>query len=208
MSKLIGVFGGTFDPVHNGHTQIILNLIKDIPFSEIKVIPNGTPPHRSSVGSVNDRLQMVSLAFKGQDKVTIDDREIKREGFSYAIDTAKEILDEHEEDRLVWIMGSDAFSGIDSWYKWEEFLKLVNILVVTRPHAEINKDSRVWQLVQEIEIDNIASFKGTGKIVIHKINPINISSTQVRKDVSLGKNLDNLVIDEVSDYIDEGKLYT
>jgi nicotinate-nucleotide adenylyltransferase len=186
MSKLIGVFGGTFDPVHNGHTQIILNLIKDIPFSEIKVIPNGTPPHRSSVGSVNDRLQMVS----------------------YAIDTAKEILDEYKEDRLVWIMGSDAFSGIDSWYKWEEFLKLVNILVVTRPHTEINKDSKVWQLVQEIEIDNIASFKGTGKIIIHKINPINISSTQVRKNVSLGKDLDNLVIDEVSDYIDEGKLYT
>jgi nicotinate-nucleotide adenylyltransferase len=208
MSKLIGVFGGTFDPVHNGHTQIILNLIKDIPFSEIKVIPNGTPPHRSSVGSVNDRLQMVSLAFQGQDKVTIDDREIKREGFSYAIDTAKEILDEYKEDRLVWIMGSDAFSGIDSWYKWEEFLKLVNILVVTRPHTEINKDSKVWQLVQEIEIDNIASFKGTGKIIIHKINPINISSTQVRKNVSLGKDLDNLVIDEVSDYIDEGKLYT
>ena len=59
MSKLIGIFGGTFDPVHNGHIEIVVNLLRDIPFDEIRVVPNGTPPHRRSIGSIDDRLKMV-----------------------------------------------------------------------------------------------------------------------------------------------------
>ncbi len=110
ISKLIGVFGGTFDPVHNGHTKIIQNLLELIPFDEIKVIPNGQPPHRTSVCSNNDRLEMVNLAFKGIDQISIDEREIHREGPSYAIHTAKEVLEEFHQHNVVWVMGSDAFS--------------------------------------------------------------------------------------------------
>jgi len=104
MSKLIGVFGGTFDPVHNGHTKIILNLLQLISFDEIKVIPNGVPPHRASIGSNNDRLKMVYLAFQGINQISIDEREIHRKGPSYAIHTAREILNEFREDRIVWII--------------------------------------------------------------------------------------------------------
>ena len=94
------------------HIEIVVNLLRDIPFDEIRVVPNGTPPHRQSIGSIDDRLKMVSLAFERIKKITVDDREIRREGFSYAIDSAKEILREFKNDQIIWIMGSDAFLEI------------------------------------------------------------------------------------------------
>ncbi len=209
MSKLIGVFGGTFDPVHNGHTKIILNLLNLLPFDEIKVIPNGQPPHRSSVGSNNDRLEMVNLAFKGINQISIDEREIRRKGPSYAIHTAKEILEEIFQDKVVWIMGSDAFSGIDSWYEWEEFIDLINILVMVRPGSKIDPESKAELLIRDRQVVNIDDLKeGAGKILVVEIDPVNISSTQVRSNLASGETVNDLILEDVSDYIDSGKLYT
>jgi nicotinate-nucleotide adenylyltransferase len=209
ISKLIGVFGGTFDPVHNGHTKIIQNLLELIPFDEIKVIPNGQPPHRTSVCSNNDRLEMVNLAFKGINQISVDEREIHREGPSYAIHTAKEILEEYYQDNIIWIMGSDAFSEIDTWFEWEDFLNIINILVMARPGSEIDLTSMAGTLILERQTSNIDDLShGAGKILIVDINPINISSTQVRSNLAAGETVNELILEDVSDYIDSGKLYT
>ncbi|MDC0028519.1 nicotinate-nucleotide adenylyltransferase [Gammaproteobacteria bacterium] len=209
MSKLIGVFGGTFDPVHNGHTKIIQNLLELIPFDEIKVIPNGQPPHRTSVCSNNDRLEMVNLAFKGINQISVDEREIHREGPSYAIHTAKEILEEYHQDNIIWIMGSDAFSEIDTWFEWEDFLNIINILVMARPGSEIDSTSIAGTLFLERQTSNIDDLSyGAGKILIVDIDPINISSTQVRSNLAAGETVNELILEDVSDYIDSGKLYT
>ena len=209
ISKLIGVFGGTFDPVHNGHTKIIQNLLELIPFDEIKVIPNGQPPHRTSVCSNNDRLEMVNLAFKGINKISVDEREIHREGPSYAIHTAREVLEEYHQDNIIWIMGSDAFSEIDTWFEWEDFFNTINILVMARPGSEIDSTSMAGTLVQERQTSNIDDLShGAGKILIVDIDPINISSTQVRSNLAAGETVNELILEDVSDYIDSGKLYT
>lgn len=209
ISKLIGVFGGTFDPVHNGHTKIIQNLLELIPFDEIKVIPNGQPPHRTSVCSNNDRLEMVNLAFKGIDQISIDEREIHREGPSYAIHTAKEVLEEFHQHNIVWVMGSDAFSEIDTWFEWEDFLNIINILVMARPGSEIDSTSMAGTLILERQTSNIDDLShGAGKILIVDIDPINISSTQVRSNLAAGETVNELILEDVSDYIDSGKLYT
>ena len=209
ISKLIGVFGGTFDPVHNGHTKIIQNLLELIPFDEIKVIPNGQPPHRTSVCSNNDRLEMVNLAFKGINQISVDEREIHREGPSYAIHTAREILEEYHQDNIIWIMGSDAFSEIDTWFEWEDFLNIINILVMARPGSEIDSTSMAGTLILERQISNIDDLSyGAGKILIVDIDPINISSTQVRSNLAAGETVNELILEDVSDYIDSGKLYT
>jgi nicotinate-nucleotide adenylyltransferase len=105
-------------------------------------------------------------------------------------------------------MGSDAFLEIKLWHKWEEFLDLVNILVLTRPDSKIDKNSNIWDLISDRKISDIKLLKGSGKIMILNIDPINISSTQVRSNIFKGKSVDNLIIEEVVDYIDEGKLYT
>ena len=209
ISKLIGVFGGTFDPVHNGHTKIIQNLLELIPFDEIKVIPNGQPPHRTSVCSNNDRLEMVNLAFKGINQISVDEREIHREGPSYAIHTAREILEEFRQDNIIWIMGSDAFSEIDTWFEWEDFLNIINILVMARPGSEIDSTSMAGTLILERQTSNIDDLSyGAGKILIVDIDPINISSTQVRSNLAAGETVNELILEDVSDYIDSGKLYT
>ena len=209
ISKLIGVFGGTFDPVHNGHTKIIQNLLELIPFDEIKVIPNGQPPHRTSVCSNNDRLEMVNLAFKGINQISVDEREIQREGPSYAIHTAEEILEEYHQDNIIWIMGSDAFSEIDTWFEWEDFLNIINILVMARPGSEIDLTSMAGTLILERQTSNIDDLShGAGKILIVDIDPINISSTQVRSNLAAGETVNELILEDVSDYIDSGKLYT
>ena len=209
ISKLIGVFGGTFDPVHNGHTKIIQNLLELLPFDEIKVIPNGQPPHRTSVCSNNDRLEMVNLAFKGINQISGDEREIHREGPSYAIHTATEILEEYHQDNIIWIMGSDAFSEIDTWFEWEDFLNIINILVMARPGSEIDSTSMAGTLILERQTSNIDDLShGAGKILIVDIDPINISSTQVRSNLAAGETVNELILEDVSDYIDSGKLYT
>lgn len=209
ISRLIGVFGGTFDPVHNGHTKIIQNLLELIPFDEIKVIPNGQPPHRTSVCSNNDRLEMVNLAFKGINQISVDEREIHREGPSYAIHTAREILEEYHQDNIIWIMGSDAFSEIDTWFEWEDFLNIINILVMARPGSEIDSTSMAGTLILERQTSNIEDLShGAGKILIIDIDPINISSTQVRSNLAAGEAVNELILEDVSDYIDSGKLYT
>ena len=90
MPDIIGIFGGTFDPVHNGHTKTISYLLKLIPFKKIIVIPNAKPPQgKEVIGSVEDRLAMTILAFKKHRRVVVDDRESLRPGPSYAIDTVK-----------------------------------------------------------------------------------------------------------------------
>ena len=209
ISRLIGVFGGTFDPVHNGHTKIIQNLLELIPFDEIKVIPNGQPPHRTSVCSNNDRLEMVNLAFKAINKISVDEREIHREGPSYAIHTAREVLEEYHQDNIIWIMGSDAFSEIDTWFEWEDFLNIINILVMARPGFEIDSTSMAGTLILERQTSNIDDLShGAGKILIVEIDPINISSTQVRSNLAAGEKVNELILEDVSDYIDSGKLYT
>tara|TARA_B100000929_G_C15453555_1_gene402005 strand:- start:64 stop:726 length:663 start_codon:yes stop_codon:yes gene_type:complete len=211
MTKLIGIFGGTFDPVHNGHTETIRSLLEIISFHQIKVIPNGKPPHRPSVfGSSFERLKMTSIAFKSFDKVVIDDREINRKGPSYAIDTAKEISTEISKDSsLIWIMGLDAFSSIDSWHRWEEFLGIVNIIVMFRPNIEIPKGSIASKLLQERSVNSKEdiSQKDKGRILLCKVIPIDISSTTVRENLFQGKEVSDMIFYKVNDYIESKKLY-
>ena len=208
MSRLIGVFGGTFDPVHNGHTQTIINLSELLPFDEIKVIPNGVPPHRASVGSTNNRLDMVKMAFNGIEKVSIDTREINRLGPSYAITTAKEIIEECKEDKITWIMGSDAFAGIDSWYHWEEFIDLINIVIMMRPDSDILPNSEAEKLIHTRMVEDYRLLKErSGQIMILKMSPIHISSTLVRTNILSGDDVRDLISSGVEEYIDKNKLY-
>ena len=119
MPRIIGVFGGTFDPVHNGHVLTISELLDKLPFEKILVIPNLQPPHReSSQVSYKHRFEMASMAFKDIPKTIVDNRESLRDGPSYAIETVKEIMSEEEGVRVVMIVGSDSFVDIHSWYKW------------------------------------------------------------------------------------------
>tara|TARA_B100001029_G_scaffold51375_1_gene41074 strand:- start:28613 stop:29260 length:648 start_codon:yes stop_codon:yes gene_type:complete len=207
-SEFIGIFGGTFDPVHKGHTEIIKNLFELIPLDKVIVIPNGMPPHKEASVSSEERLKMVSSAFKNIDKVVIDDREIKKKDPSYAISTLKELIKENQEHSFIWIMGSDSFAGINSWYKWKDFLKLVNIIVMIRPNHEIPEDSEAYKLLHKSHTINKASLSsGTEKIFLLKIRPIDITSTDIRNKINEGEDVSNLLLEEVNELINKRNLY-
>tara|TARA_Y100000768_G_C23965733_1_gene677742 strand:+ start:362 stop:1003 length:642 start_codon:yes stop_codon:yes gene_type:complete len=207
-SQFIGIFGGTFDPVHKGHTEIIKNLFELIPLDKVIVIPNGKAPHKKVSVNSKERLKMVSSAFQDIDKVVIDDREIKKNDPSYAISTLKELLEENEDNSLVWIMGSDAFSEIDSWYQWQDFVEMVNIIVMVRPNHEISMDSEAFNIMSTRQtIDKESLHTGRGKIYLLKIRPIEITSTEIRNKIIEGKDVSEFLLEEVNELISKGNLY-
>lgn len=134
-AKKIGIYGGTFDPIHNGHIQVIAQLLARGIIDQIILIPAGQPLLRenSPVASGIDRLQMCKLATAELKGVTVSDLEIKRSGPSYAIDTAIEIQSQNPESELFWIIGSDAYEKIDLWHQSSALKELVSFIVIERP---------------------------------------------------------------------------
>jgi len=209
MPDIIGIFGGTFDPVHNGHTKTISYLLKLIPFKKIIVIPNAKPPQgKEAIGSVEDRLAMTLLAFKKHRRVVVDDRESLRPGPSYAIDTVKEILKEEKVSRLNMIVGSDVFAEIDSWHHWEELFRLVHFVVMKRPDYPIPKKKKSFQLINKgNSIEELVKADGIGKVIEVSVKPINVSSTRIRKNLATARSIESLVSSEVRDYLLINKIY-
>ena len=209
MPRLVGIFGGTFDPVHNGHTKTIDFLQRLIPFEKILIIPNALPTHReNSYESFQHRFKMTSIAFQCIDKTLVDDRENLRNGPSYAIDTVKEVLEEEDDAKVAFIIGSDAFSKIDSWYRWEELLGLVDFIVMKRPNHPLPRNKKVLDL-----IDKSAAlkdlFKKRKKKSIFELDliPVMISSSLVRQNISERRGVGHLVNSSVEEYLRENNLY-
>ena len=208
MPRIIGIFGGTFDPAHNGHVLTISELLEKLPFEKILVIPNFKPPHReSSQVSYKHRYAMTSLAFKDIPKTTVDCREYLREGPSYAIETVKEVMTKEEEARVVMIVGSDSFVDIHSWHKWKELIDLVDFVVMKRPGSPLSKNKKAKDLV------NLEGFKKDlfedRQLNIFEIEvaPFKISSSSIREKIAKGKKIDHLVNKHVEEYIKEHGLY-
>ena len=206
--KLIGIFGGTFDPVHIGHKLVIENLLELIKLDELIVIPNGTPPHKEKRIGETNKLRMTKLALGHIDKVKIDDREIIKETPSYAFLTFKELQKENPNDTLLWIMGSDSYSKIDTWHRYEEFIEEVNLVILSRPDCPIRKDSFAERLLETRKIDDVKGFENqTCKILLLSINPIKLTSTEIRTMISNKNDVSKSLNQDVYKLIKENNLY-
>ena len=206
--KLIGIFGGTFDPVHIGHKLVIENLLELIKLDELIVIPNGTPPHKEKRIGETNKLRMTKLALGHIDKVKIDDREIIKETPSYAFLTFKELQKENPNDTLLWIMGSDSYSKIDTWHRYEEFIQEVNLVILSRPDCPIRKDSFAERLLETRKIDDVKGFENqTCKILLLSINPIKLTSTEIRTMISNKNDVSKSLNQDVYKLIKENNLY-
>ncbi len=186
--KNCALFGGTFDPFHNGHLHLIKSLVSTNRFERFVVVPAGDPYQKASPVSAKDRFAMTALALHGE-AVTVSDCEIRRTGPSYAIDTVEEIARIFPAERYTWILGSDAFAGIQEWHRFEELAKMVDFLVVTRPGAEKVKD-----------IPGV-------RFEIVEIGAPDISSTDLRSRIGKGEEVSSLIPDAVIDYIKGNGLY-
>ena len=208
MPRIIGVFGGTFDPVHNGHVLTISELLEKLPFEKILVIPNFQPPHKeSSQVSYKHRYEMARIAFKDIPKTMVDSREYRREGPSYAIQTVQEVLSEEEKARVVMIVGSDSFVDIHSWYKWKELINLVDFVIMKRPDMPLSKNKKAKDLVSARRFKKDLFENSKLNIFEIEVTPFKISSSLIREKITEGKKIDHLVNTLVKEYIKKHGLY-
>ena len=196
--KRIGVYGGSFDPVHKGHKLLAENLAKEINADKIFIIPASVSPFKKgSVASDEDRLNMCRLAFS-ESLFEISDWEIKKGGKSYTIDTLSELKKNFPEDKLYLFMGDDMLLSFHRWYKYEEILKLCTLVCGCRS-GDCEKLSQMKDYAENILKLN------KEKIVICESEPIEISSTEIRDSLKKGET-DFLDI-SVYEYIKKRGLY-
>ncbi|MGJ0483686.1 MAG: nicotinate-nucleotide adenylyltransferase [Methylomicrobium sp.] len=204
---MIGIFGGTFDPVHFGHLRAILEVREIFNLEEVRLIPNKTPPHRlEPLASSDARLQMLRLATDTVSGVVIDTRELDREGPSYMVDTLRSLRGDFPEPSLLLFVGSDAFSGLTNWHRWPELFDFAHIIVLTRPGCSTHQWDDYLSTRQAYESIDLAESKA-GKLFFQSITQLDISASAIRKMIAEKRNPRFLLPDNVLDYIYSHHLY-
>ncbi|AYF88573.1 nicotinate-nucleotide adenylyltransferase [Pseudomonas sp. JS3066] len=210
MGKRIGLFGGTFDPVHIGHLRSAVEVAEQFGFDELRLIPSARPPHRDSPRvSATQRLEMVQLAVGGVAPLVVDDRELKRERPSWTIETLESLRAElGTDDQLFLLVGWDAFCGLPSWHRWSELLDHCHILVLQRPDADSEAPEDLRDLLAARSAVDPQSLQGAaGQIAFVWQTPLAISATQIRQLLGEGRSVRYLVPDAVLAYIHAHDLY-
>ena len=211
--KSIALFGGTFDPVHQGHVQSAIELKQRLSLDELRLVPCHLPPHRATPGcSSQQRLAMVELAI-ADTGLAVDDRELRRDKLSYSIDTLESLRSElGEQVSLSWVMGTDAFAGFDRWHRWQDFLALAHLVVIKRPEEVLPETGAVTELMMQYQAGSadVLHRQAAGSIVFESLTPYSVSATDIRAILSgqqdSGK-LEHSMAKAVLDYIQTHQLY-
>ncbi|MBA11933.1 MAG: nicotinate (nicotinamide) nucleotide adenylyltransferase [Gammaproteobacteria bacterium] len=207
-NKLIGIFGGTFDPIHIGHLRVIENIISLVQLDELIVIPNGIPPHKEKRISAELKLEMARNTLGHIQNLKIDDRELIKNTPSFAYETLLELKRDYPEDNFLWIMGTDSFDGIATWYSYEKFVNESNLLILQRPNLNIQTSNPFESEIKKMKRIAKTDFEdGTTSIFLLDIEPIEITSTEIRKMVANNENIAELVHPKVNKLIQRNNLY-
>lgn len=206
----MGVFGGTFDPIHYGHLRTAFEMLQALRFESVRFIPCGDPPHRGTTfAAASGRMRMVDLAIAGQDGFLADDRELHRDGPSFTIDTLTELREEFPQRALGLIVGMDAFLGLHKWHRWSEILDLAHIIVAHRPGWKAPDIGPLGDLLTENGTHRVDDLHNDphGYVHIHAVTQLEISSTEIRELVAAGRDPRFLMPDAVRDEIDSSGCY-
>ena len=203
----IGIFGGTFDPVHIGHLRTAIELRESLGLDKCTLLPCHKPSHRAQPGATTDqRIAMLREATAGLEQLEVDTREALREQPSYSVDTLSSFREQSPNARLVFCMGLDAFNGFTRWYRWEEIFSLAHLLVVSRPGSSVSGPSA--DLLAERQVQSADLLRGqSGSILMQSLTQIEISATRIRELVSQNRDINYLVPETVRRYIHNNRLY-
>jgi nicotinate-nucleotide adenylyltransferase len=205
----IGIFGGTFDPIHHGHLRTAWELRHRLGLSEVRFIPCGAPPHRAApVAGAQLRMRMLVAAIADVPGFCADDRELMRVGPSYTVDTLRELRTEFPTRSLCLLLGMDAFAGLATWSRWEQLLELAHIVVVNRPGAP-GPAGTVARLLAERATANAEDLvrKLHGHVHTAGVTRLEISASELRRSMALGLDPRYLVPADVHTIIAETKCY-
>lgn len=206
----VGVLGGTFDPIHLGHLQLVTELREQLSLERILLMPDFQPVHRNTpTASVTQRLQMLQIAIEEHKDVFVDDREIKRQGPSYTLFSLQELRTELGPDiPLFFILGADAFCDFDHWHEWKELIQYAHLLVASRPgdHTDVSKQLAVFIDTYEHQSEDYPT-TAFGSVIFMTNKLLNISSSDIRQRLADKKDVHYLVPPGVSSYIEQHKIY-
>ena len=196
----VGIFGGTFAPIHNGHVAAAKAFMEQMKLDYLYIIPTCIPPHKQ-IDEYDDphyRMKMCELAFADVDGVVISDIEIKRGGRSYTYDTLTELS--RPDTRLFFMCGTDMVLSFDTWYRYEDILKLCYPVYIRRENDPI---------ISARIISKITEYYQKYGVMFRRIvtEPIEISSTKIRRRVMNGEDISSLVPKRVADFITANQLY-
>ncbi len=215
--SLVGIYGGTFDPIHYGHLRVAEELIEAVDLQSLRFIPAGLPRLRGKPNTSSfHRTAMLRAAIQNNPKFILDTRETIRPGESHSVVSLRELRDETERNlALCFIMGADAFIRFSEWYAWQEIFKLCHLIVVDRPGylSTINNNTLPKALNKEFKQRQefcIKSLKESshGRIFIAPTTLLDISATTIRQNLLTGKSTRYLLPDTVLEYIRTNQLYS
>ena len=212
MSKkdYIGIFGGSFDPIHKGHIESLKSVTEKLNLSKVLVIPNKVSPLKDpSVASSLEKIKMLEIAFKDCKEIEIEDYELKKEGPSFMIETLQ-YLDKKlgKKKHFILIIGEDSFQSFHHWKNYQHIIKMTSLLVMNRPGLKNDLTTKAIELHQDC-IENTYednNFK-KGKIYFIKIKPNPASSTHIRENIDDHSVLSEGLHDDVLKYLKEQKIY-
>lgn len=207
---MIGIFGGTFDPVHFGHLRAASEALEALSLKELRLLPAGHPPHRSKTfAPARHRLAMLRLALHGHQDLRADDREVRRAGYSFMVDTLGEIRSEEGAVPLLLMIGQDAANNLDSWHQWRTLFELAHIVIMRRPESRHAYSNDLHREIQARAVSSAAALRNApcGRVLPLEVTQLDISSTHIRNLVAAGKNARFLLPDEVIAYIQQHQLY-
>jgi len=203
MQRPLAIFGGTFDPIHNAHLRVAWEAAEALD-ADVRLLPASVPPHRDQpLADARQRAALVRAALAGQARLTLDTRELQREGPSYTIDTLVELRDEIGADRpLVLLVGADAFAGLATWHRWRELFDHAHIGVLTRPGHEVSSlPTELRTKIASRRCADAASLRDapSGRVLPIAVTPLEISASQVRALLASGREPRWLVPDALFD---------
>lgn len=209
----IGLFGGTFNPIHHAHLRIAEEIREHFMLSKVIFVPAATPPHKPLADdlSFGDRLRMVEHAVRGNRFFSVSDLEGKREGKSYSIDTIRQFRELYPGDEFFFIMGSDSFADFGSWKQYAAIFSCCNIVTITRPGSRISlRDALPVDIAHEFcyhDAEKRLSHRSGYSVYSIEGTQLDISSTDIRSRIRKGLSIKYLVPESVERYIIQQRFY-
>ncbi|MEO2217524.1 nicotinate-nucleotide adenylyltransferase [Chromobacterium vaccinii] len=211
MNARVGVFGGTFDPVHHAHLRMARAFADELALDEVRLIPAGQPYHRQEGprASAAQRLDMVKLAIAADARLAVDEREIRRHRPAYTVDTLRELRAELGAAAELWfLVGGDSLAALSSWKDWRELFRLANLAVAMRPGFDpAALPPEVRQEWQARQVSDFSNRTASGTIRPLALPPLDLSATRLRAQLAADEPVEGLIDPAVLAYIRRQRLY-
>jgi nicotinate-nucleotide adenylyltransferase len=208
--KPVGILGGTFDPIHHGHLRLALELYEALDLKQVRLIPLATPPHRlAPIAPARLRLAMLEAAIGNEPALLADDRELRRQGRSYTVDTLSDLRRELADIPVCLLLGMDAFAALHTWHRWQQLMGLTHIVVASRSEAYLPVTGAVMDLFERHKTTDLQDLQRmpAGRIVLQPIPVLDISASRIRALIARGRNPRYLLPEPVIALINQHNLY-